>query len=1198
MVLIPPIPEVNRYMSRLVSARAAEYPWGMRLSKIKLAGFKSFVDPTTVWLPSSRVGVVGPNGCGKSNIIDAVRWVMGESSAKNLRGEAMTDVIFNGSSQRKPVGQASIELVFDNADGSLGGQYASFAEISVKRVVTRDAVSSYFLNGTRCRRRDVQDLFLGTGLGPRSYAIIEQGMISRLIEAKPEELRVFIEEAAGISKYKERRKETEARIKETRENLVRLNDLREELGKQLERLQRQARTAEKYTQLKQAEREAQAQCLGVRLRDLGVQSETLERDLGALEIELEAVVAQQRHAEAALETLREQHAVQTAHFNDTQAWFYRVGAEIARSEQAIQHTKEREESRRADLQQVVTLLAQLATEISADQAKQEQLAVRWQAQEPAFADAQQAELAAHQVAAQAQQALQAWEHGWDAFNQRSTVPTQAAQAERTRINERERHLQQLQHRIERLRQELSHCCEQPLAHDADNLEQQIQRQDAEATVLREQLQRHTETVQRVRETLLRHGEQLNVWRNQLQRDRGRLASLLALQQDALGENDAEARAWLAAHQLDHSPRLARVIHVEPGYEAAAEAVLDQFLDALCVSDVHDVAAQVSAPVAGNLVLVDEQHGVVSPIRNDVTSLATQLRGHAALTHLAAHAYLADDLSQALQRRHQLADHELWVTPQGIMVGANWVRWDQRHERNAGVLAREREIAALQESLTLTEAQEAETVARIEADRAALAREEAEQDERQQQLQHSLKHASALHAQHAQVQTRLEHLRAQMHRLQAELAELTQQREDDQTEILEAQERLHQALSEAEELAEQRDQLHTQREALRAQLQHAQQQAAETREQRHQAAMQLEATRAERRSVEDALQRLQAQYDVHEQRRMQLTNVTHDHDIPLQTLQAALETKLAERLQAEDALTQARDALSQGDHDTRQREGERAQAERRAQEFRQQLESARLRRQEMRGRAQTWHEQLQTLQVDLAVLLEQLPSDTREDTLQAKLHHLGEQIDRLGPINLAAIDEYREQAARQQYLDAQFKDLTEALETLDNAIRKIDRETRAMFKDTFDRVNEGFQRLFPRMFGGGQATLEMTGDDLLETGIAVMARPPGKRNSTIHLLSGGEKALTAVSLVFAIFELNPAPFCMLDEVDAPLDEANVGRFCDLVKAMSERVQFIFITHNKQAMEMANHLIGVTMHEPGVSRPVSVDLEEAERLAAIA
>ncbi len=1167
----------------------------MRLSKIKLAGFKSFVDPTTIPFPTNLTGIVGPNGCGKSNTIDAVRWVMGESSAKNLRGDSMADVVFNGSTSRKPVGQASVEMIFDNSDGAVTGQYAQYNEISIKRVVSRDGQSSYFLNGTRCRRRDITDIFLGTGLGPRSYAIIEQGTISRIIEARPEELRTFLEEAAGISKYKERRRETETRMRHTRDNLDRLNDLREELDKQLAHLQRQARTAERYKELKQEERVVKGQLQALRWKALHEEAQLQEGRIHEQETGLEAQIARQRAAEAEIERKREEHVEATETFNTVQGEFYGIGADIARLEQSIHHVKDRRQHQQRDLAQVEKGWNEAQEHLEADRRKIEELRAGLEAQEPEYAGLSEESELTQAALAEAEQAMHEWQLQWEEFNQRAAEPSQTAQVERARIQQLEQQGAQLQQRMQRIEQELQNLSTDNLETDVALLGEELAESELRSAALQEQLASALEQITLQRERSHQDAQFLDQVRTRLQSARGRHASLEALQQAALGKAGGAVKAWLAQQGLEGAVRLAQGIEVESGWERAVECALGVHLEAVCVDGIDPILGALGNLKHGSLALFETTARATADAGGE--RLLGKVRSQWALENLLAGIYTAETLEQALAMRARLAPHESVITRDGVWVGPNWLRVARDADEKAGVLQREQELKELAREIELLEAEAEEVQARVEEGRQGQRLLEEEREASQQQFNEAHRRHGELRSQLTGKQTRLEQIGKRREQLQGELEELEQHMATAEAEVATARGRLHEALGMMEELAGQREELSLRRDELRERLEQAKQGARGKREQAHAIALRIQTMRTELEGTEQGLGRMEQQLIQLAERREELIMSLSEGDEPLTRMSDELEGFLMRRMEVEERLAEARRRVENIDHDLRQLDIERAKAERSAQEVRSALERLRMSWQELKVRRQTLQEQIVDAGFEVQVLLADLPVEAEARTWEQRQEEIGQRIQRLGPINLAAIDEYAQQSERKTYLDAQHVDLTEALETLENAIRKIDRETRTRFKETFDKVNKGLQEKFPRLFGGGHAYLELTGEDLLDTGVTVMARPPGKRNSTIHLLSGGEKALTAVALVFAIFELNPSPFCMLDEVDAPLDEANVGRFCNLVREMSERVQFIFITHNKATMELASTLTGVTMHEPGVSRIVAVDVDEAIELAAI-
>ncbi len=1171
----------------------------MRLGKIKLAGFKSFVDPTTLVLPSNLVGIVGPNGCGKSNVIDAVRWVMGESSAKHLRGDSMADVIFNGSTSRKPVGQASIELLFDNGDGSLGGPYAQYSEIAIKRQVSRDGQSQYFLNGTRCRRRDITDIFLGTGLGPRSYAIIEQGMISRVVEARPEDLRVFIEEAAGISKYKERRRETENRMRHTQDNLARLTDLRDELGKQIQHLQRQAKTAERYKVLKQEERLLKAQLLALRWCALNEASQAEGLRISELETALEGVLAHQRQVEASMEKDREAHIEASDHFNEVQGRYYAAGADIARVEQAIQHGRERQEQLRQDLSRAERAWSEATSHLTGDQAQLSALLASLAEEEPALEAARAVEQEARQALSVAERTMNEAQAGWDSFNQQAGEPARLADVDRTRIQHLEQHLDQVVRRMARLEEERRGLNAEELEAEIESLSSRLLEAETSRGEVEQALGELRGRITALREASSEVSQALHRARERLHGLKGRLASLEALQQAALGKRQGAVADWLKLHALNDRLRLAEGLEVETGWELAAETVLGHHLEAVCVEDLAGVAAGVEGLSRGVLELFDT-NAVVSAVEDAEASasrLGAKVRAPWPVRPLLAGIYAVETLDEALALRSRLGPDESVVTRGGVWLGVNWLRVNRQADEKAGILAREHEIKTLGVELGAVGEEVGVLEARQQAGREELRRLEGEQAELQSRLSETHRQHAGIQSQVGARQARLEQLRSRAERIGGELDELAAQKQAGVEDLGAAREHLGEMLLRMEALARERESLSSEKDQHRRALDEARQAWHAARDRAHRLALNVESKRTRRESLETGFDRVRSQVEDLTLRRTEMRRLLEDSQAPLDEAKAELDGRLAHRMAVEEDLKAARQRVEEIDAGLRELEQERHRAEEAVQLSRGGLEQARMTREATRVRLQTMQEQLAELDFEPEQLLGELPDEAAEADWLGRVEEIERRIARLGPINLAAIDEYAQQSQRKQYLDTQHQDLVDALTTLENAIRKIDRETRTRFRETFERVNSGFKDTFPQLFGGGHAYLELTSEDLLETGISVMARPPGKRNSTIHLLSGGEKALTAVALVFSIFELNPAPFCLLDEVDAPLDDANVGRFCGLVKSMSDRVQFMFITHNKTTMELSDHLVGVTMHEPGVSRLVQVDVEEAVQLAAV-
>ncbi|MBF0470539.1 MAG: chromosome segregation protein SMC [Gammaproteobacteria bacterium] len=1174
----------------------------MRLSKIKLAGFKSFVDPTTVPFTTNLTGVVGPNGCGKSNIIDAVRWVMGESSAKNLRGESMTDVIFNGSSSRKPVGVASIELTFDNSDGSYGGQYANFSEISIKRQVSRDGQSNYFLNNSRCRRRDITDIFLGTGLGPRSYAIIEQGTISRLIEAKPDELRIFLEEAAGISKYKERRRETANRIRHTRENLDRLNDLREELGKQLSHLQRQAQSAERYKALKQEERQQKGELQALRWQMVDSEARRREEVIAERERVIEAIVANQRRAEAGIEKLRQEQSEATEAFNQVQSRFYGVGAEIARLEQSIQHGREQLQQQQRELEQIEGSCHESEQHLNHDRGRKGQIEATLAQLEPDNRHATELATTTAATLTDAEQRMEKIEREWESFTTRAAEPSQQAQVERARIQQLEQGDSQLTRRFERMQIETEGLTTTRLEEEITELKFQLERLTEEREILELKLEEGRERVRLLRDEIATNSRSLNQELGQMQKMRGRYASLETLQQAALGQQksrggEGSAARWLQQQGLEQIPAIGQRLEVEAGWEQAVETVLAAKLQAVPVPQLTPYIDALPDLKSGEITLISTEEYADNDNKNSRLSLFSKVNCDVVLAPLLASVFTADSLQDALERRPSLSDGESLITAEGIWVGRNWLWLKRGRGEQSGLLLRGQEMkeiaAAIDESQQRIDAEEAQGERRQQQ----LTQGEREQEEQTRRFNQLNGELNTLKSQLSGKEVRLEQIEQRRQRLEKDQQDLLQERQGGRQQIERARSSLHEALEQIEIFAMEREDLQGRRQQQRHQLDASRRQGREAQQQAHNLNLRFQTLSTELESLRQAEERVAQQLRQLQQRQRELQQQLQAGDGPIIALQQELEQRLHQRLEVEEQLAAARKRVGEIDHAIRQLEGERNGAERQHEGVRNELDQLRMEFQEQKVRRQTLQERVAESGLDLQQLLQQLEEGATVEVWQQRVEETGRRISRLGPINLAAIDEFKAQSERKGYLDAQNEDLVQALETLETAIQKIDKETRNRFRETFDRVNSGLQEKFPRLFGGGHAYLELTGDDLLDTGVTVMARPPGKRNSTIHLLSGGEKALTAVALVFAIFELNPSPFCMLDEVDAPLDEANVGRFCSLVQEMSQQVQFIFITHNKTTMELSSALIGVTMHEPGVSRMVAVDVDEAVELAAV-
>jgi chromosome segregation protein len=1167
----------------------------MRLARIKLAGFKSFVDPTVVTFPRNLTGVVGPNGCGKSNIIDAVRWVMGEISAKHLRGDSMTDVIFNGSRGRKPVGSGSVELVFDNGDGKIAGPYAAFAEVSLKRLVSRDGNSTYFINGSKCRRKDITHLFLGTGLGSRSYAIIEQGMISRLIEARAEDMRAFVEEAAGISRYKDRRRETESRIAHTRENLERLNDLREEVDKQIRHLQRQAGIARRYQEQTNRQRQLQAELLGLRIRDLDGDIAARQTLAAERETATQAALAELRAAEAAVEKARATHAECSDALALVQGRYYQAGADATRTEQSLLHTRELRQRQRSDLERVMQEHRESQALVGRDQEQLRELAASVARAEPELHAARQTEAAARTALVEAESAMADWQQHWETFSRESADASQSTLVERTRIEQIEAGLARLLAQHERLAQErtqLDKMVSGARPEEFATAEKQARERGAAA---QRELDEALAQLQSERESERNTANALDAARAELQIARGELVAVEAVQKAALGQAQGRVVEWLVAHKLERRSRLAQLLVVAAGWERAVETALGSYLEAVCSDGIDSFAEAVNRLDSGRVTLVEStSSGSAKPAAD---SLLARVSGPAVVAGLLEGVIAVDTLREAVSRRRSLQPGQSVITRDGVWFGQDWLRVSRNETGHAGVISREQDIRRLQSDVADGESRVRELDQALGSSRSRIADLDASRDDLHgivNRLHHDLVNVrgalEAIRSRTQQFGERLTRVRGELDQTDAEIAR-------DEQEIRAARQRLESGLTLMNSLQDRRPELERDRDAIRARLAASRERSAAEIAAAQQVEIRFESQRSTLATLQTSLDRASDQARQLAARRSELERQLADGEAPLADLERKLQQYLEQRLAVERELAESRRLVDEADAQVRDLDTKRQGSEGRVESARAAFAEISLGMQEARVRRESLMEQFATTHFDFLAVASALSPEATVPAWDQQLAETNERIERLGAVNLASIDELKEQSERKDYLDRQFTDLSDALNTLEQAIRRIDRETRARFQDTFDRINNGLKEKFPRLFGGGAAYLELVGDDLLTAGVAVMARPPGKRNSTISQLSGGEKALTAVALVFSIFELNPAPFCLLDEVDAPLDDNNVGRFCDIVRDMSERVQFVFITHNKSTMELANHLIGVTMGEPGVSRLVAVDVDEAVRMAAV-
>jgi len=1167
----------------------------LRLTHIKLAGFKSFVDPTTIPVPGQRVGVVGPNGCGKSNVIDAVRWVLGESRARELRGESMQDVIFSGSATRKAVSRASVELIFDNSLGKAAGQWSQYAEIAVKRILSRNGESAYYINNLHVRRRDITDIFLGTGLGARAYAIIEQGMISRIIEARPEELRVFLEEAAGISKYKERRRETELRMKDTRENLLRVEDVRQELDKQITKLETQAEVAQQYLAL-QAQLKLSHNLLALlRKREAAAQCERWQREVARLSNELEAENARLRQAESQLEQSREAHYAASDALHEAQGGIYAANAEVSRLEQNLQHQRE---SRQRLAAQSTTLREQ--GERLARQ-RDEALAAleHWRGEfavagERLVQNKDQLERVSHDLPL-AEEGFRDCQRRYSELQRSIAQAEQAKQIEETHRAHAQRNLQQLQARQQRLQQEAGSLPRFDLA--------VLSQKEVELADVAGQFETVQAELARLLAVLPELEKDARESRDGLQTEQ-RLTTELEARLNALKhlqsrlDHNQKLHAWLAKHQLESLPRLWNSLRIAAGWEDALESALGERLNSIALESIEQAQGWLGdEPPAA--VTVFEASGGAQELAPDaalplLSRYVSWVDGAppAFLDDWLANITVTEDAAEGFAQRKELPRGAMLVSRAGHVFTRHSIRFHAPQSELHGVLARQREIEQLQADLEVKQVTLAQRQTMMVQAESALA---------QQQKDIARLRSATGEAQQKQ------------HRLQLEVQRLVQVRQQ-------AEQRQKGIAAEQEEIAEQLGSESEQLAAAEASLQQGRSQIEALREQ-------LDETRQERSGVEQNLNRQRealrqteraAQEAVFveknclnkigelevsstqfaEQAReavIQLENLlAEQQEFSEEPLSQALQQALTQQQEKEKALAMARDVLAEAANSLRELEQQRMSSEQKLQPLRDQISELRLKEQEARLGQEQYEGQLREAGVDEADLVQRMEKNLRPNALQGEIVRLSAEIEALGAVNLAALEELQVSRERSGYLESQATDLNEAIDTLEQAIRRIDRETRERLQSTYDEVNRNFGELFPSLFGDGQARLMLTGEELLDAGIQIIAQPPGKKNSSIHLLSGGEKALTALALTFSLFQLNPAPFCLLDEVDAPLDDSNTERFCELVKKMSVQTQFVYISHNKITMEMAEQLIGVTMQEMGVSRVVAVDIEEAMRM----
>ncbi len=1163
----------------------------MRLQKIRLSGFKSFADPASLEFPKPVVAVTGPNGAGKSNLIDAVRWVLGESSAKNLRGDTMPDVIFNGSHTRERSGQASVELVFDNSDGRLGGEYAAFNEISVRREVGRDGISQYYLNGSLCLRRNITDLFLGTGLGPRSYAIIEQGTISRLIDLHPEEWRNFLEEAAGVSKYKERRRETLAKIEQTTETLESVREIREQHAKRLGQLAHQARQAERFRTLRETRRTLTSRLFILQKREFSVSLESAQGRVREAEGRLEGVKAIQAGIER-------QRIAESERERQMMAGYEEAQAQCRRLEQKIHEIETREKTRELQRQhgiqeheRLVTEQERLRERLVGEQANLERLEMK-------LRESRETLTSARQTTAQARDQSQSKEAERRALDERFTLLQEdLAQARRDaevgQVNAE--HLREQKSELENQLREWEGRLEDDASDSVRRRRDQVEA-DHEAG-LREKAARETELtdlrqkLETGRSQVRECEEALREIERAIEQAKSRIQAQEQLREAALAFEGDEVQGWLDREGLTNRPRLVERIEVEPGFEAVVQAVLGERLKAVCVDTLDVFAASFADLTASSLMLIEPGQAADSPRREGGASLGPLKSPHLEVTTFMSGMRQVSSIGEALSRRHELSGSEYWVTPQGVMVGRHWMAIHRGDRGLGSVFAYDREIRSLEGRLGELESGRGERSDRLRDSEVHVAE--------------LTRRVTDLEARMAEQAGGLMEIRTRLIQLDLELAEGDRQRETALKLRAELTERLAElalrlaettrASAEAEdrvaELSASAERWASEREAVRIACDERAHEARIRSEHEHELevaverlVVEVEAVRSRMTETAAGLSELLEKLRALDAQQAAVAADGAVEDRPerwvaeLQAAQRRLESVRATR----EAAEQAKAALEQ----------RRIETTRDYEAVREVLEQCRLEAQDWKSRLAELEIRAERSQCDWSLLVSE--TDTAA-AIEEEIASLERKIERLGEVNLRAPEDYENERVQQEALDAQVRDITGGLNLLQEAIQKIDLESRTRFDATFREVNGGLRQLFPRLFGGGQAELRRVGDSEETAGVELFAWPPGKRPVSISQLSGGEKALTAIAVIFAIFQLNPAPFCMLDEVDAPMDESSILRFASLVRELSLHLQIILISHNKLSLETADALVGVTMQEPGVSRIVSVDLDEAVRMA---
>jgi len=1159
----------------------------MHLKKLRLSGFKSFVDVTEIPFDSNLCAIVGPNGCGKSNLIDAVRWVLGESSAKNLRSEGMADVIFNGSATRKPVGQASVELLFDNTDGKVGGAYAKYTEISVKRVVNRDSQSTYLLNGTKCRRKDITDLFHGTGLGPRSYSIIEQGMISKLIEAKPEDIRNYLEEVAGISKYKERRREAETKIRQTKDNVSRIEDIRSEVTHQIEKLKRQSEAANRFKEFKEEAHQLKSYSLGFRWNELERQHGSHNQSLRAGELELESSLTDRQSLQTRLTQLKEAHTDKNDQVNEANRLYYGTEAELARIEENISHQKEQNLKINEEIQSIHAELTLLKESKERDSEMLNELQSDYASISPELESCQGRTDAAKVNLAQSESEYEACQEAWHSLNEKRAEASKEIELNQAKLAHIEQYLQSLRHQIQVLEGEVGDENIEQLQAKEISLKEHFDKVARELDANHAEFETHSKTLENLKTKFSKGRDALSQQSEALQRLDSRYNTLKELQAESLSLDIDEDNEEVQKFSLLKKPRLLQVLDVAPGWEKPVEMVLSNFLQNVVTEDYQNINIESLENL--NMGLIAESlDGLQAPDENTLAAKVKSKIGF--INALLGQVKVAKSVSEAKALAQSLTTGQSIMTQGGSWIGKEWFIGNIHAGSDGHLLDREKEIERLQGEIESQRAKIAIVKQKQEVLKEQIEKTEYEVAAIQNKKVIVLSQKSDAHAEHQVVKSQIAQILAKQEANQAKLLELNdtikQQLEDTEN----AQSALRDNKVLYQDCEAEREASLGQREALNTKMTEARAEAESSVNALHELEIRNQTLQTKLQSKEAFIEQSVQRIDALTKKLVALEEDPHKA-FNQTDMDSKLNEKLQVKLEFENDLKRKQFELIDLKQNLDDAEQKLSEVNATIEGIQAKIETLKLDNQSYKVRQATIKEQLEEHEKSIEEVLAMLPEELDLESMESKIAENERRIQRLGAINLAAIDEFKEESKRKEYLDKQFDDLLISLETLESAIQKINTATKETFREIFENVNVNFQEIFPKLFGGGRASLILTGDDLISTGVAVMAQPPGKRNTSIHSLSGGEKALAAVALIISIFQINPSPFCILDEVDAPLDDANVGRYCQLIKAMSEKVQFIFITHNKLTMELADQLNGVTMKESGVSRIVSVDVEKA-------